>query len=133
MLWAWDGDWVKALNSNKPTIRKTIFMHTPRRIFVIQSLIGAGALASASLVSAQAPTAAPATVPDTDPQAMALGYKTDGSKTDTQKYPKYAAGQSCSGCILFQGKTGDSAGSCAVFGNKTVSSKGWCSAWTKKA
>ncbi len=102
-----------------------------RRIFVIQSLMGAGALASASLASAQ--SAAPATVPETDPQAMALGYKTDGTKTDTQKHPKYAAGQSCSGCILFQGKAGDSAGSCAVFGNKMVSSKGWCSAWTKKA
>ncbi len=112
-------------------------MTNTRRIFMLQSLCGTGALAAASLASAQAtattPTTTPATVPDSDPQAMALGYKTDGTKTDIQKYPKYAAGQSCSGCVLFQGKAGDSAGGCAVFGNKMVSSKGWCSAWTKKA
>ncbi len=106
-----------------------------RRVFVIQSIFGAGALASASLACTQAlaQTALPATVPDTDPQALALGYKTDGTKTDTQKYPQYAAGRSCSGCVLFQGKATDSAGVCAVFGGKSVSSKGWCSAWTKKA
>ena len=72
-------------------------------------------------------------VSEADPQAMALGYKADGSKTDTNKYPNYTATQSCSGCLLFQGKTTDSAAGCAVFGNKQVSGKGWCSAWAKKA
>jgi High potential iron-sulfur protein len=105
-------------------------MKNSRRVFVIQSLAGAGALAMLAITnSAQAQAA----VTDTDPQATALGYKSDGTQADTQKYPKYAAGQSCSGCVLYQGKATDSTGSCAVFGNKLVSSKGWCSAWTKKA
>ena len=86
------------------------------------------ALAAVSSANAQAPTA----VSDTDPQAVALGYKTDGSTTDTKKYPTYNASQSCSACVLFQGKPGDASASCAVYGNKLVSGKGWCSAWAKK-
>jgi High potential iron-sulfur protein len=105
-------------------------MKNNRRVFMMQSLAGAGALATLAIGnSAQAQ----ATVADTDPQAMALGYQSDATKIDTQKYPKYAAGQSCSACALYQGKPADSAGACAVFGGKLVFSKGWCSAWTKKA
>lgn len=106
-------------------------MTTPRRTFFIQSISGLTALTAltlTSLVRAQAQAA----VVDTDPQAVALGYKTDGSATDTKKYPSYAANQSCSGCVLYQGKASDGSGSCAVFGNKMVASKGWCSAWAKK-
>ncbi len=103
-----------------------------RRIFFKQSLSCASALSALTLtqtVQAQTQT----TVLETDPQAMALGYSPDGTKTDAKKYPNYAAGRSCSGCVLFQGKAGESSGSCAVFGNKLVASKGWCSAWTQKA
>ncbi len=102
-------------------------MTSSRRTFFLQSLSGASALTA---FAAHAQT--PAAVVDTDPQAIALGYKTDGSKTDKTKYPNYAASQSCSGCVLFQGKATDSTASCAVFGGKLVSGKGWCSAWAKK-
>jgi High potential iron-sulfur protein len=107
-------------------------MSTPRRTFFIQSISGLTALTALGMASS-ARAQAPAAVLDTDPQAVALGYKTDGSTTDTKKYPSYAANQSCSGCVLYQGKASDSSGSCAVFGNKLVASKGWCSAWAKKA
>ncbi len=104
-------------------------MTNTRRTFFKQSLSCASALSALALTTtAQAQTA----VLDTDPQAMALGYSSDGAKTDVKKYPNYVAGRSCSGCVLFQGKAGDSSGSCAVFGNKLVASKGWCSAWTQK-
>lgn len=103
-------------------------MSSSRRIFFSQALSGACALASAA-----AHAQAPAAVMDSDPQAGALGYSTDGSKTDTKKYPNYATGQSCSGCVLFQGNPTDSSAPCAAFGNKLVAGKGWCSAWTKKA
>lgn len=99
-----------------------------RRIFVIQSISGACALA-AGAAHAQAPDA----VHENDPQALALGYKTDGSKADKAKFPNYNANQSCSGCVLFQGKAGDASAPCAAFGNKLVAGKGWCSAWAKKA
>ena len=105
-------------------------MASNRRIFIIQSLTGAGALATLPLTAtAQAQNA----VIDTDPQAIALGYKTDGTKTDIKKYPNFAAGQSCTACVLFQAKAPGDTGSCAVFGNKLVNNKGWCSAWAKKA
>lgn len=94
---------------------------------MVQFSVGATALAGA-----QAFAAAPM-VADTDPQATGLGYKTDGTKTDKAKYPKYAAGQSCGNCALFQGKVSDAAGGCPLFAGKQVAAKGWCSAWAKKA
>jgi hypothetical protein len=104
---------------------------TTRRTFVIHTLSATGALAASSLALSQ--TAAAPMVKDTDANAVALGYKADGSKTDTKKYPKYAAGQSCASCALYQGKAGDAAGACPLFAGKQVAAKGWCSAWAKKA
>jgi High potential iron-sulfur protein len=75
----------------------------------------------------------PAAVLESDPQAQALGFKTDGSAADKAKYPSYNAAQSCSGCVLYQGKAGDTTAPCAAFGNKIVTGKSWCSAWTKRA
>jgi hypothetical protein len=67
-----------------------------------------------------------------DAQATALGYVVDATKADKAKYPKYAAGQSCANCALYQGKAGDATGPCPLFAGKTVAAKGWCSAWAKK-
>lgn len=69
---------------------------------------------------------------ENNPQAAALGYVADASKVDAKKYPKYAAGQLCSNCALYQGKAGEEAGGCLLFAGKQVAGKGWCSAWAKK-
>ncbi len=106
-------------------------MTSSRRTFVIHSLSATGALAVSGLALAQ--TAAPALVKDTDANAVALGYKTDGSKTDPKKYPKYAASQNCANCALYQGKASDAAAACPLFAGKLVPAKAWCSAWAKKA
>jgi hypothetical protein len=98
-----------------------------RRTFVIQSIVGAGALTAALAAQAQA------TLAESDAQAVALGYKSDATKADKTKYPKYAAGQVCHSCALFQGKPTDAAGGCPLFAGKQVAGKGWCSAWAKKA
>ena len=45
-------------------------------------------------------------VDEKDPQAVALGYVADASRVDAKKYPKYAAGQNCANCALYQGKPG---------------------------
>lgn len=105
-------------------------MKSNRRIFVIQSVVSAGVLATAGLARAQA--AAPLVL-ESDPQAVALGYKADATKADKAKYPKYAAGQNCANCALYQGKPADAAGGCPLFAGKQVAAKGWCSAWAKKA
>jgi hypothetical protein len=101
---------------------------TSRRTF-IQIIPVAGALA---LLAGSAHAEA-AKVDEKDPQAAALGYVSDATKADKAKFPRYAAGQTCGTCQLFQGKAGDTAGSCPLFAGKQVAAKGWCSAYAKKA
>lgn len=97
-----------------------------RREFIVQ--IG---LAGTALAAAQA-NAQGAMVAESEPQATALGYKSDATKVDKAKFAKYAAGEQCSGCALFQGKAGAASGPCPLFAGKQVSAKGWCSAFAKK-
>jgi High potential iron-sulfur protein len=66
------------------------------------------------------------------PQAQALGYVEDASKSDKVKFPAYVAGSTCAGCLLFQGGTAQW-GACALFAGSAVNAKGWCSAFAKKA
>ena len=68
-----------------------------------------------------------------DPQAAALGYVTDATKVDKAKFTKYAPGQDCASCQLYQGKPGEASGPCPLFAGKNVAAKGWCSAFIKKA
>jgi len=98
-----------------------------RRAFLVHSGVAGGAL-FAPAVFAQA-----GMVSDADPQAAVLGYHGDAGKTDKTKFPKYAVGQQCANCALFQGKAGDKAGACPLFAGKQVSAAGWCSAYNKKA
>ena len=104
-------------------------MKHARRSFLIRSAGAVSALAMAPSVLAQGP----APLSEADPLATALGYKTDTTKVDTAKFPKYAAAQTCASCQLYQGKAADASGPCTLFANKLVASKGWCSAWVKKA
>lgn len=92
-----------------------------------QFLFTVAAAGTAGLAQAQA------MVDEKDAQAVALGYVAEAKRADAKKFPKYAAGQACSGCALFQGKAGDKAGGCPLFAGKQVASTGWCSAWAKKA
>ena len=100
---------------------------TNRREFIVQLSLGGTAL-----MAGNAMAAVPMVV-ETDAQAVALGYKADATKADKVKFPKFAAGQSCTTCSLYQGKAGDAAGACPLFAGKQVSAKGWCSAYAKKA
>jgi hypothetical protein len=89
------------------------------------------AIAVGGLVAREA--FAQAKVAESDPQAAGLGYKEDATKVDKAKFAKYAAGQHCGTCALFQGKATDAYGACAIFPGKQVANKGWCSAYAKKA
>ncbi len=104
-------------------------MNQQRRTFIIY----AASASSFAATAAFAQNAAPELVKDSDANAVALGYSSDGSKTDVKKYPQYAVGQSCSGCTLYGGTAKDASAACPIFGGKHVSGKGWCSAWAKKA
>lgn len=98
---------------------------TSRRIFLAS--IPAGALAL------NMPNASAAVeLAETDPTAVALGYKSDVKKVDTKKYPAAAAGQQCSNCKLYAGQATAPTAPCSIFANKLVKGKGWCVAWVKK-
>jgi len=99
---------------------------TSRRTFIQIIPVAAGALlASRGAFAVE--------VDPKEAQAAALGYIVDATKADKAKFPKYAAGQECASCQLYQGKAGDAAGLCPLFAGKTVAAKGWCSAYVKKA
>ena len=97
----------------------------PRRVFLMT--VAATGTALATGVRAQA------MVDEKDAQAAALGYVADAKRVDVKKYPKFAAGQNCSNCALYQGKATDKAAACPLFAGKQVAGSGWCSAWAKKA
>jgi hypothetical protein len=103
-------------------------MSLSRRAFIEN---GAILIAAAGVATAAWADSAPM-VSESDPTAVALGYKANASTVDKAKFSQYAAGQSCSNCALYQGAAGSSSGPCPIFPGKAVSSKGWCSSYAKK-
>ena len=99
---------------------------TTRRRFI--ELVPAGA----AFIAARQVLAQGAMVQPSDPQAVALGYVPDATHADKAKYPKYAAGEECANCALYQGKPGAASGPCPLYAGKQVAAKGWCSAYIKK-
>ena len=98
---------------------------TSRRQFI--TLIPVASLGVSTLARADAQPVDPK-----DPAAVQLGFTTDATKADKTKFPKYAAGQECGNCVLYQGAAGSASGPCPIFQSKIVPSKGWCSAYVKK-
>jgi hypothetical protein len=76
---------------------------------------------------------AQALVDEKDAKAVGLGYVVDAKRVDVKKYTKFAVGQNCANCALYQGKPADKAGGCSLFAGKQVAGPGWCNAWVKKA
>ena len=96
--------------------------------------LGSLAVASIAIAAHSGKSAAQgAPVDEKDAAAQSLGYKADASKVDKAKFPKYAGGQQCANCQLYQGKSGSASGGCPIFPGKVVGAKAWCSAYVKKA
>jgi hypothetical protein len=105
-------------------------MVNSRRTFIITAVAAGTAVLTTRWASA---TAQAPLLQETDPQAVALGYKADASKVDKARFPRYAAGQMCANCTLYQGKSSDPSAPCPLFQGKQVAARAWCSAWSKKA
>jgi len=106
-------------------------MHS-RRTFLLK--LAASAATPALLCGralAQTPPP-PVKFEETDPVAMALGFKLDSTKVDAQKYPLHTNAQTCAGCLLYQGKPGDASGPCTTASGKLVPAAGWCAVFVKK-
>lgn len=67
---------------------------------------------------------------ETDPMAVALGFKLDTNKVQQTKYPMHTREQTCGNCLHFM-KPGADPARCEIF-NKTVPKNGWCSAYVKR-
>ena len=102
-------------------------MKSSRRTFLIASIGAASSLAMSQRGFAQA-----AKLDESDPAAVALGYRHDATKVDKAKFPKYKAGEDCGNCQFYQGGTADWGG-CPLFAGKEVSKQGWCNGYVKKA
>lgn len=99
-------------------------MQLPRRTFLLTMATSGATLGTAARAQDM--------LDEKNPQAAALGYVADAKRVDAKKFPKFAAGQNCANCVLYQGKAGEAAGLCPLFAGKRVAAGGWCSAWAKK-
>jgi hypothetical protein len=105
--------------------------HAPdnsRRRFIKLTAMGLAAAPFANALLSGTARAADL-IPETDPQASALGYKADATKAEKRT----DATAICANCGLYTGKAGDPSGPCAIFQGKLVAANGWCTAWVKKA
>lgn len=72
------------------------------------------------------------TLNENNPKALSLRYKTDATTVNAFKFPRYASGQRCGNCALFQGKVGDVSGRCTLVVGDQVSAFGWCDSYARK-
>ncbi len=93
-----------------------------RREIIRTGILAGALLPVAGLVAGRAVAADLPDLDVADPTAKALGYVLKSVK----------AGQDCTGCAQFVGKTGDATGGCKIFPGKRVAGAGWCSAYVKK-
>lgn len=99
--------------------------------------IRALSLGSASVVAVNAAMSRPVSaatekLTESDPIAVALGYKIIATSVDTEKFPKRAgpegAKQFCDNCALFANEAAGY-GTCTAIPGKLVAAQGWCNAW----
>lgn len=107
-------------------------MHS-RRTFLHKLMISAGAPALLSGRALGENPPPPVNLEESDPVAMALGFKLDTTKVNARKYPRHADDQQCNGCTLYQGKPGEAIGPCLTVGRKLVPGAGWCTVFVKKS
>jgi len=101
---------------------------TSRRVFMMQV-----ATASTMLLGRRAIAQGAPRLQETDPEAVAVGYKQDHTKIDKARFPKKAANDHCTLCKAFMGKPGDAWANCALVDEKLVNANGWCSSYVLKA
>lgn len=102
-----------------------------RRHFLFKLAVTAPVALGGRLLAQETPP--PVKLEETDPVAIALGYKMDTTKVDQTKYPQHKPEQKCSNCALVA--PGSAEGEfipCTAFQNKLVAANGWCMAWAKK-
>ena len=88
--------------------------------------------AAFGLVLTEALGPRPPRLDEKDPLPQSLGYRHDATKVDRQKFAKYQAGQVCSNCQFYLGRTTEPWRPYQIFTGKLVNATGWCSAYVGK-
>lgn len=104
---------------------------TRRRQILLLS--ASACFAQAALAQTPKPAGQAQKVSESDPQAQSLGYVDDAKRADKKRFPKYAAGQRCAACQLYNAPPSAATGPCAIFSGKLVAGPGWCSAFVPRA
>jgi len=99
---------------------------TDRRRFVKIAFASVAAAPFANALLA-GNAAAQTVLSETNPQAKALNYVTDATKSTMRKDAK----AHCDNCNFFTARSGGKDGNCAILGG-IVDAKGWCTAWVAK-
>ncbi len=68
-----------------------------------------------------------------DPQAKSLAYVHNAEDVIASDQLRYASGQECSNCQLYQGTANDEWAGCPLFAGKLVKGTGWCTAYVRRA
>lgn len=75
-------------------------------------------------------------VSESDPVAMAIGYKANIKDVDYKKYPKRkeaaAKNDFCDNCALYTASNGGW-GKCQMLTSGLVAAKGWCGSYSRKS
>lgn len=107
-------------------------MATNRRVFLKFACQTAVAIPAVTLLgNAQAQDGMPR-IEESDPTAVALGYKHNGEDVDTGKWTQYKPEQNCTNCNLYADASAEWA-ACPIYPGKLVKGSGWCSAWVARA
>lgn len=95
-----------------------------RRVFMMNTVVGAAALCSIKAAQAAANRLNPS-----DSYAKSMGFVVDASVINPdadRNWKKYKTGQQCSKCQLWDGKDKDSYAACSFFGDQHTPRGGWC-------
>lgn len=81
---------------------------------------------------------AAARLEESNPTAVALGYRHDANDVDVDRFPKRASEegkmQFCDNCLHYKPSQDEEGwGPCAIFPGFNVAAKGWCNVWVKVA
>ena len=81
--------------------------------------------------------AATAKLDESNPTAVALGYKHDANEVDVDRFAKRATEegkkQFCDNCLHYKTSDEEGWGPCAIFPGFNVAAKGWCNVWVQAA
>ncbi|MFP3556159.1 high-potential iron-sulfur protein [Paraburkholderia sp. SIMBA_049] len=102
-------------------------MKSCRREFIMGSVMGLGLAAFLPSVAYAAEE-----LSESNPSAVALGYRVNATKVDKVKFPKYVAGQQCANCQFYQGSATTKSATCPLFTGKTVEGAGWCNGYVMR-